>query len=256
MGNEYETIEQVQLGEQAKIASYGKRARLGVILPSGNIVAEGQLAAILPQDISLHVTRLRLTGSSREQLEAMVEDVEAAALLVGDVDPALIGFHCTAVSTLSEQLEADIVARARSASGRRVVTTSEAVVSALNTLSVKKVVLITPYVEHIVTSEAAFLHRHGFDVIDAYGLGIDHPGDMAAVPPEHWFKLTKGHCAQDADAYFISCTAIRSLEVISLLEEQLEKPVITSNQVMAWHLLREAGFKYQPHGFGRLLSHH
>ena len=53
---------------------FGGRARFGVILPSGNIVAEGDLAALLPRDISLHVTRLRLTGSSREQLNAMAED--------------------------------------------------------------------------------------------------------------------------------------------------------------------------------------
>ncbi|MBO9421606.1 Maleate isomerase [Labrenzia sp. THAF191b] len=235
---------------------FGGRARFGVILPSGNIVAEGDLAALLPRDITLHVTRLRLTGSSREQLNAMAEDVETAASLVGDVDPAVVGFHCTAVSTLSEQLERDILARACSASGRRVVATSEAIVSALNALTARTLVLITPYVDHIVKSEVAFLNRHGFDVIDAHGLGIDHPRDMAALPPEDWLALTKEHYAQKADAYFVSCTAIRSLEVVSLLEEQLGKPVITSNQVMAWHLLRTAGFNDQPHGFGHLLSHH
>ena len=41
---------------------FGTRARFGLIMPSGNSVAEGELAAILPRDISLHVTRLRLSG--------------------------------------------------------------------------------------------------------------------------------------------------------------------------------------------------
>ena len=43
---------------------YGSRARLGMLLPSGNVAAEPQIGAMLPEGVSLHTTRLKLTGSS------------------------------------------------------------------------------------------------------------------------------------------------------------------------------------------------
>lgn len=235
---------------------FGARARFGIIMPSGNRVAEGELAAMLPRDISLHVTRLRLTGSSPEELDAMTRDIDSAAALVGDVAPSLVGFHCTAVSTQSAELEADILARARTASGSDVVATSEAVVAALGALSARNVVLVTPYLDHIVASETAFLNRHGIAVLDAFGLGLNTTGEMADVDPERWYDLTRVRRRPDAEAYFVSCTAIRSLGVVARLEALLGKPVITSNQVMAWHMLRQAGLADRPEGFGQLLSQH
>ena len=60
----------------------------------------------------------------------------------------------------------------------------------------------------------------------------------------------------DADAYFLSCTTIRSTPVISALERDLGKPVITSNQALAWHALRKGNVKDQMSGFGELFAIH
>jgi maleate cis-trans isomerase len=62
---------------------YGDRARLGVIVPSGNTVAEPEIHAMLPAGVSALVTRLPLTGSSEAQLRAMTEALEPAARLLG-----------------------------------------------------------------------------------------------------------------------------------------------------------------------------
>jgi maleate isomerase len=56
-----------------------------------------------------------------------------------------------------------------------------------------------------------------------------------------------------AEAYFISCTAVRSADVIEALERDLGRPVITSNQGMLWGALRAAGIADRRAGFGRLL---
>jgi maleate isomerase len=42
--------------------------------------------------------------------------------------------------------------------------------------------------------------------------------------------------------------------VIEALEAELGMPVITSNLVMAWHMLRRLGLQDQPKGFGRLMT--
>jgi maleate isomerase len=60
--------------------------------------------------------------------------------------------------------------------------------------------------------------------------------------------------AQDVDAVFVSCTSVRIAHLIAGLEAKLGKPVISSNQAMAWHALRLAGIGDALPGWGRLLS--
>jgi maleate isomerase len=60
----------------------------------------------------------------------------------------------------------------------------------------------------------------------------------------------------DADAYFLSCTAIKSSETIDALEAELERPVISSNQAVLWSALRTAGITDRVDGYGRLMRNH
>ncbi|MDB4085456.1 Asp/Glu racemase, partial [Amylibacter sp.] len=41
---------------------------------------------------------------------------------------------------------------------------------------------------------------------------------------------------QDVDAIFLSCTNLNTLSVIKSIEEKIGKPVLSSNQVLAWHM--------------------
>ena len=61
------------------------------------------------------------------------------------------------------------------------------------------------------------------------------------------------HRDPTADAYFLSCAQTRTAEVIEVLEHDLGRPVITSNQAALWHCLRESGLHDCIPGFGRLL---
>lgn len=240
-------------GSKSRPVAYGSRARLGIILPSGNVSAEAELAAMMPEGVSLHATRLRLTGSSPAQLLAMADGVDDAASLVADVHPTLIGFHCTAVTTLSAELERSILTRAAAAGGLPVVATSQAILAALEAVDARRIVLVTPYLHHINQSEVRFLDQHGVSVLDEFGLGIDLASDMYRVEPSQWLRIVREHADPRADAYFVSCTAIRTAEVIDQIEAAVGKPVVTSNQAMAWHLLRSIGLADRQPGFGKLM---
>lgn len=242
-------------GFDAVAIRYGWRARLGMILPSGNVAAEPQMAAMLPEGVGLHVTRLSLTGSSEAQLLGMTRDVEAAAGLLADAGVDLILFHCTAVSTWDPAMEGRLVARIEGTSGRPATATSRALLSALEALAIRRLVLVSPYIEAVNARESAYLEAHGVTVLRSAGLGIDGPQDMVKVEPGEWYRLARANDRPEADAVFISCTAVRSLEVVEALERDLCKPVITSNQVAAWHALRALGIRDRATGPGRLFSH-
>lgn len=233
---------------------YGTRARLGMLLPSGNAAAEAQFNAMLPAGVSLHTTRLKLTGSSDEELLAMTERVEEASSLLADACVDLILFHCTAVTTWSVEMDRTLPARITAATNVPATATSRALLAAFKALNVRKVVMVTPYIEATNKRETAFLEAHQINVLKDVGLGISQAKDMISVEPGEWYRLVRANAHAEADAYFISCTAVRSLEVIEDLERDLGRPVVTSNQVAAWHSLRSMGLQDRLSGFGRLFD--
>jgi len=58
----------------------------------------------------------------------------------------------------------------------------------------------------------------------------------------------------NADAVLLSGTGLPTVGVLDLLEHDLGKPVISSNQASLWRALRLAGVREPVAGFGRLLT--
>ena len=63
-------------------------------------------------------------------------------------------------------------------------------------------------------------------------------------------EIGKGDC----DAVFASCTNLRAMEIIPEAEDILGKPVLCSNQVLGWHMLRLAGIDSDQPAGGRLFK--
>jgi maleate isomerase len=231
----------------------GVSARIGMLVPSGNIVAEEQVRAMVPAEVALHVTRLPLTGSSDAALSAMIGSLPQAAQLLADARVDLIAFNCTAVSTRSPGADTDIARQITEATDTPALSTGEALVEGLRALKARRIVLVTPYIAPVVEREAAYFAHHGFEVLAAVGSGIDSNWDMAQAPPQTWYDLALANRDDTVEAYVLSCTAIRSAEVIEALESALGRPVLTSNQALAWFATRRAGIGTAVPGYGVLL---
>ncbi|SDT00867.1 maleate cis-trans isomerase family protein [Bradyrhizobium canariense] len=231
---------------------YGDRLRAGVLIPSGNSVAEPELRAMLPFGSSMLVTRLPLLGSSRTELIGMMDQLEAASKLLADAKVDVIVFHCTAVSTFAPDLAQGIRERIERATAIRSFTTADAILNALTQLGAKRVSLLTPYIDEVHAREAAFLQTNGFVVEGGANLGINTNTEMASLRPEAILDWAKENSHRSADVCFLSCTAIKSASIIEQLERALDMPVITSNQSMAWHLIRSSQISDDVKDFGRL----
>jgi maleate isomerase len=234
---------------------YATRARLGVLVPSGNTVAETEMRAMLPKGVGLFVTRLPLTGSSETELLAMLETLETGTKLLADAQPDAIAFHCTAVSTFAPHMAGEIRARMGRASPIPALATADAILAALEALNAKRILLVTPYIEPVHQREIAWLTATGFQVTGGGCMGIATNAEMARILPRAISdRVTEEARGIQADVCFISCTAIRSAGLIAPLEASLGMPVITSNQVLAWHALHRLGIADAPPGFGRLFA--
>jgi maleate isomerase len=77
---------------------------------------------------------------------------------------------------------------------------------------------------------------------------------LVKVDEEYLYETLSKMDLGDADALFISCTALPALSIIDKLEKKLNKVVLSSNQVLIWDTLQSIGKKNSIEGFGKLFK--
>ena len=227
---------------------------IGLIIPSSNRLTEPQFNAYAPPGVGIHVTRLRMTGKFRKPLSELKRPLVEAAEALSDVKPAMIVFHCTANSMESGLAhEKAVIEIIEQASGCPTITTAQAITQAFDRFGIKKLVLISPYVRATNQLEVNYLTETGYTVLHELGLGLETHA-YSAVTPQEWKNIVKENTRADADGYFLSCTNTRMIEAVEDLENDLNKPVINSNQATLWACLKKLGVVHTDKKLGRLFQ--
>jgi maleate cis-trans isomerase len=139
------------------------------------------------------------------------------------------------------------------ASGCPTITTAQAITQAFDRFGIKKLVLISPYVRATNQLEVNYLTETGYTVLHELGLGLETHA-YSAVTPQEWKNIVKENTRADADGYFLSCTNTRMIEAVEDLENDLNKPVINSNQATLWACLKKLGVVHTDKKLGRLFQ--
>lgn len=228
--------------------------RIGLILPSSNTTMEPEFHQILAAYASIHSSRLHLRNVTVSELEVMERETERAASELQDANVDLLCYGCTSGS-LFKGLGHDqaLVQRIENETGIPTIATSGAVVEALRHLGARRITVVTPYIKEIDDLEDRFLTVNGFEVMKIVGLGLTRNLDIGLQEPQVAYDLAKKAYLVDADGVFISCTNLRTIEIITRLEDELEKPVVSSNTATAWKALHVLGVKNGIRGYGQLL---
>ncbi|WP_297477253.1 aspartate/glutamate racemase family protein [Thermococcus sp.] len=234
---------------------YGWRGRLGLIVPSSNTTMEMELHTFLPEGVSLHTARVPLRNVNEDELVKMNALAVEAAKLLKDAGVEEILYGCTSGSFIGgKDYEKELEAKIESEVNVPVVSTSTAVVEALKILDAQSILVVTPYTDEINQREREFLEANEFEVLDIRGLGIEDNTQIGKLEPYEAYRLAKASFIDEADAIFISCTNLRTFEIIEALEEDLGVPVVTSNQASLWLALREMDVMEKIPELGRLFT--
>jgi maleate isomerase len=223
------------------------RARVGLIIPSSNRLTEPQFHRFLPGVVGVHVTRLQMTGKYSKPLQALLEDVRRAACALADAKCDLIVFHCTA-NSMEHGAEGGrrIIDAIHAASGANALSTADAVVEALRACARENRVLVPPYEPRANDLEIAYLRALGFAILRDVGLAVPPEFGYASVSPARWCEVVRQNLRVEADGYFLSCTNTTQIDAISPLEQELRKPVISSNQATIWASLKRLEVRLGP----------
>jgi maleate cis-trans isomerase len=113
--------------------------------------------------------------------------------------------------------------------------TSRLVLDALQTLGMKKVVLLTPYKSNKAVID--YLTAAGVTVLRDVAMKLEAK-DFGSATPSQWAQMAKEIDGPDSDGVFLSCTNTTQIDAIADIERTLGKPVVNSNQAVLWGAMR------------------
>ena len=123
-------------------------------------------------------------------------------------------------------------------------------------LNIRKLGFLTPYVADVSDAMRRALEDDGVEITAFASFEQSEEAKVARIAPHSILDAVVDLGSSPAcEAVFISCTNLRTLDVLAAAEKRLGKPVISSNQVLAWHMVQLAGHSSRPEGLGVLFDH-
>jgi maleate isomerase len=242
--------------------------RLGVLTPHADVGPESELQAMSPDEVTIHSSRVAFgamaTGGQMDPtiplapVRAFAEPpfVDDAAELLAAAPLSGIGFGFTSSAyVIGAEGEAEMVARLQERTGEIPLTaTCAAAVRGLRTLSIDKLMLISPpwFDEELDSLGAAYFSSQGFEVVRSGP--VDLPSDQRQIEPADLYEWVQARVPETADAVFIGGNGFRSVGTIHALEAELDRPVLSANQALLWDLLRLSGSTTVVDGYGQLFA--
>jgi maleate isomerase len=237
----------------------GRRARLGIVVPSVNTVMEPWAQRTVPDGVSVLAARMFIPPATTAEslIEMDRNEGKMAIRQLSSIFPDVIAYGCTA-SSIVQGLEYDSHLRAEISETYKVpaTTAAHAILTAADALGARKVSVVSPYTKEVDEAEHRFFESAGLEVLGGACLGISDGFGLAEPEPDTLFELGRKGFDPRSDALIMTCLNTRSHTVIDRLEKALGKPVVTSTQATLWHALRLAGITDRVTGFGRLLEAH
>jgi len=231
--------------------------RLGLIVLQSDEVIETEFRSLLDLE-RVAVLHSRVPSGREvtpETLALMEAELPAAVRLLPPGLPFdAIAYACTSGATIIG--EARVAAAIHQViPGVAVSNPLSAAKAALRALGLKRIGFVTPYVAAVSGAMRDNLTGDGFEIAAFGSFEVAEDGVVARMTPACILAaIRRVGAAPDCEGVFVSCTNLRTAGILEQAEADLGKPLVTSNQALAWHLLRLAGRPEPLSGRGKLFT--
>jgi maleate cis-trans isomerase len=216
----------------------GEVGRIGVVLPSNNVVLEPELYGCLPPGVTAHFSRMLATGSSPAALVAMAAEADRALGELAGAELDVYVYACLSTSLVTGHgWDERCAASMRARTGRPGWTAASATVAALKVVGARRISLVSPYPPAVHTRIPAYFARDALEVVSAASLDIADVHAVARCEPGRVAELARSTLVPAAEALCIVATDLATLDLVAPLEAALGVPVVTTNQALVWAAL-------------------
>lgn len=216
---------------------------MGLIVLQADETIEPELARYFAGHPSPHYVSRVPSGRevTNHTLSGMARDLTGAAgLLPGSLDYAVVGYGCTSGTAVigAEHVAGFIRAGCRA---RAVTDPLTATIAACAARGISRLALLSPYIEEVNRPVIAAFARAGieFRAVATFDEKVEERVVRIAAR-----SVVEAACAiggaPDIEGVFISCTNLRTFDLLGPVSERLGKPAMSSNSTLAWHMIQLA----------------
>ena len=230
--------------------------KVGLIALSTDQTIEGDFYKIcknLPLDI--FVNRIHNQNPlTKENLLKMQDDLElVTSKILPDERINTIAYGCTSgtIAIGEDKVKEKILLAKQDC---YVTTPVTSAIKAFKQMNVRKIALFTPYPDAVNKTILDYFTQKSIEVSSFTSLNLNLDSEIAQVDPNYILEISSKLEIKNADALFISCTALPVLDILDKLENKIQKPVLSSNQTLIWDTIRSVGCKSPIKGYGKLLE--
>ena len=229
--------------------------KVGLIVLSTDYTIERDFNTVC-RDLPLDVFINRIHNQNpltKENLSKMQNELESVAKkILPDEKINTIAYGCTSgtIAIGEDNVKKKILLAKPDC---YVTTPVTSAIKAFKEMNIKKIALFTPYPDSVNRTILEYFTKKNIEVLSFASLNLNLDSDIAKVDPKYLLEILAKLDTSNADALFISCTALPVLKIIDQLEKKTKKPVLSSNQTLIWDTLRSVGYKSSVKGYGKLL---
>ena len=228
--------------------------RVGLIALSNDLTIESDFNAVC-RDLPLDIFINRIQNENpltKENLQKMQGELESVAKkILPEEKINVIAYGCTSgtISIGEDKVKEKILS---AKPGCYVATPITSAIKAFKEMNIKKIAVFTPYPESVNKIILEYFIKKNIEVLSFATFNIDSDSDIAKVDPKYLLETLTKLDIKNADALFISCTALPVLKILDQIEKKINKPVLSSNQTLIWDTIRSVGYKSSIKGYGKL----
>ena len=230
--------------------------RIGLIALSTDFTIEQDYRNICHQlPVDIFVNRIPfenpLNHENYLKMANHISDVSAQILPSEDVD--IVAYGCTSgtIAIGAERIKQEVN---NSKPNAKVTTPITAAIKAFNHLGIKKIAVLTPYPKDVNETVFNFLNENNLTIDSFSPFNLEYDSEIAQVSLESLQKEIAKIDLSNVDGLFVSCTALKIVDVLDKIEKLQNTTIISSNQAIIWDCLRSVGIDTKIKGYGKLFE--
>lgn len=228
--------------------------RIGLIALSTDFTIEQDYRNICHQiPVDIFVNRIPFENPlNHENYLKMSEHLpQVSAQILPDQKIDVIAYGCTSgtIAIGEEQIKKQIH---KSKPNALVTTPITAALKGFKKLNFKKIAVLTPYPKEVNLTVFNYLKQNNIEIDSFSSFNLNYDSEIAQVSLDSMMNQISKINLSNIDGLFVSCTALKIVDIIGNVEKEFKTNVVSSNQAIIWDCLKLLKIKNEVLGYGNL----
>ena len=230
--------------------------RVGVITLSTDFTIEQDFRKIchsLPIDIFFNRIPF-INPLNHENYLKMAEHIpEVSQQILPGEKIDVIAYGCTSgtIAIGEEHVSSQVQ---KSKPEAKVTTPITASLKAFKKLNLKNIAVLTPYPKDVNVTVFDYLSKNNLTIDSFNSFNLNYDSEIAQVSSESLKENIAKINLDNVDGLFVSCTALKIVDILDEVEKKFNTTVISSNQAIIWDCIQLLDMNVKMPGYGKLFN--